>query len=558
MSATNTSQALNKQERLAAWVQFPRRVVLWLIAIAIAQIGLAFMTYLLIAPNLRGNEAGPFSLVNRQPVSNLIGERLPNTLFLLGSSIVCAIPLIAIFTIVALLTHRLETNTGLLGSIFKGLGRGVVFAVSAAPVILWATALISIFVLQLKLGPALVSGPGNSFNPASFFLPLSILVIAPAALTAQSISHILTHTSTTPHRTIIALLHAAGVLLRQVGGILSMAILVEALFGMQGIGSLLIISLTPNDWPVIIGVLSTLTYIVLAGQLAAELFLWLERLQSNAEPVPIVVQPTPWQQTARRAWVVFSLALLLVPVGVLIGGIVTGDKLALTTSLSDSNDPPSAEHPWGTDRLGRDLQARGMRGLLNELGSATVAALITGLISIPFSALAGYLFMRHTWWADSIADVLLLPANAALLIPALPLAAVLIAVQRVFEMGDSGTFIVVALMWVLLPRTSLLLTTLWATPSSPKLRFVAAPIAAWLLTVLIGFGIILSLDALGLGIMPPTPTIGETFSTTTLLAGRTVFMPGLLVLLCAFALYTAADGLIGYFNSKAALALRNT
>lgn len=560
MSDNNAAaDTLNKQERLAAWVQFPRRVLFLLIAVAFVQAALTFMPNLLIAPEFRGNETGPVSLSSGQPVSRLIGDRLPNTLMLLGSTVICAIPLGIIFSVIALLTHRLETRTGPPGSVLKGLGRLSVFALGAAPALVLVTASLWLFVFQLKLGSAVIAGPGGRFNPANLFLPIIILTLAPGALIAQPFSHALTRPQVSPQRAVIfgAVFQALGLLFNQVGGLLSMMVLVETLFAMPGVGNLFTISIVSKDWPVTLGALSLFAYIVLVGQLIAEVFCWLARLQGGATLSSIQNQPTPWRITARRVWVGLSMVLLLLPVGVLFGGAFTNEQLALKTNISDSNQEPSAEYPWGTDRLGRDLQARVMRGLLSELGVAIVAALAACLISLPVSAIAAYLFRRRTWWADSIADVLLLPIGAAWLIPALPLAAIFLAIPSAFA-ERTLSFIIVILVLALLPRATLILATLWRLPSSMQMRFLAAPLAAWLLTALAGFALILSLDALGLGIQPPLPTAGEIFTADNLFAGRALFMPGLLVLMCALALHTAADGLIGYFDSKAALALRNT
>jgi peptide/nickel transport system permease protein len=559
MSETSSPiDTTHEQERLAAWIQFPRCVVLLLLAIALVQAVLAFLPNLLIAPELRGDERGPISLSSGQPVSQLIGDRIPNTLLLLGISFACAIPLIAIFSAIALFVHRLELRAGLLGAVLKGLGRLSVFTLSAAPVLLLATALLWLLVFQLDFGSAVAPGLGDRFNPASLILPVIVLTFAPAALAAQSLSHTLTRSADVSQRASVigAILYTLGVLFSQVGGMSSSLVLVETLLAMRGIGGLFIDSMLRGDWPLILGALSTFAFIVLAGQLIAELFFWLARLQSGSVVASIQAQPTPGRINARRVWVVLSLALLLIPVAVLVSGAFTDEKLALSPSLSDSNQAPSSEHPWGTDRLGRDLQARVMRGLFSELGFAVVAALVACVISVPLSAIAGYLSTLRTWWADSIADVLLLPVSAALLIPALPLAATFLAIPAGID-EQTSSLIIIVLVLVLLPRASLMFATLWSFPASHPMRFLAVPLAVTLLSVLTGFALMLSLDVLGVGIQPPMPTAGEFFNADNLFVERAVLMPGLIVLMACVSLYTAADALIEYFNNKAVLALRN-
>jgi peptide/nickel transport system permease protein len=53
--------------------------------------------------------------------------------------------------------------------------------------------------------------------------------------------------------------------------------------------------------------------------------------------------------------------------------------------------PPSAEHPLGTDHVGRDLLARVVHGARLSLGSTAAAALAAGVLGVTLGMAAGYL-----------------------------------------------------------------------------------------------------------------------------------------------------------------------
>tara|TARA_Y100000588_G_C14212680_1_gene907375 strand:- start:989 stop:1891 length:903 start_codon:yes stop_codon:yes gene_type:complete len=83
------------------------------------------------------------------------------------------------------------------------------------------------------------------------------------------------------------------------------------------------------------------------------------------------------------------------------------------TDLFQRNQPPSLEHPLGTDEIGRDLLARLLQGGRVSLAVALVAALASALIGTAIGIVAGYyggrfdaLLMRFT---DGVISLPLLP-----------------------------------------------------------------------------------------------------------------------------------------------------
>lgn len=67
-------------------------------------------------------------------------------------------------------------------------------------------------------------------------------------------------------------------------------------------------------------------------------------------------------------------------------------------SLRDKFDPPSAEHWFGTDRLGRDVWSRTVHGGRVSLAVGLTAALISTLIGLLFGSLSGY----YGGWIDML------------------------------------------------------------------------------------------------------------------------------------------------------------
>lgn len=67
-------------------------------------------------------------------------------------------------------------------------------------------------------------------------------------------------------------------------------------------------------------------------------------------------------------------------------------------SLRDKFKPPSAEHWFGTDRLGRDVWSRTIHGGRVSLAVGLTAALISTLIGLIFGAVSGY----YGGWIDML------------------------------------------------------------------------------------------------------------------------------------------------------------
>ena len=566
-----------RQEQLATWLQFPRRIVLLLIAFGTAMVLIAalrgpLLGVLDVPPGLGQELDWSASLEVRRQVSELVGEQVPNTLLLLGVALLLALLLALVATLVAVLVHKLEEKTGPPGSILKGLGRLWVFSNAAMPVFCMAMCLIFIFAVRLELLPtggmySLQREPGGLGDRIKhLILPTLTLALFPAALTAQAVAREVTLPRGWggARLWLTGLFKGLGTLLGQIGGLLSAMMLVETAFAWPGIGRLAVNAAMRHDYPVLLGVLGAYAGVILVGRLAAELFRWLERLVR----VPILSprsRPALWRRTARTIWVVVALVLLLIPLGLAAAGLAVGPGAALQPDLRARTAPPSDDHPWGTDVLGRDLRARVLRGGLITMNTVAFVAAAIFLPSILGGALIGFLTSRRTLWAESFADLLLLPADALLFIPAIPSAIVMAMLLHRMADPPQATWAPVGVVCaiVLLPRAVRIYQTLWvAAPEQHKgLTLGLAGQGALLLgSLFAGFGLVTALDFLGFGTQPPLPSLGNILGDAHLYvfsAPARMLSPSIVLWLCTLAFYTAADALVGFFCSKEALARLN-
>jgi peptide/nickel transport system permease protein len=389
-------------------------------------------------------------------------------------------------------------------------------------------------------------------------MPALTLALFPSILTAQAVAREVTlpRERVGGRLWLIGLFKGLGVLAGQVGGVLSATVLVEMIFRWPGIGGWVLQSMANRDYPLLFGLLIVYICLVLVGRLIAELFRWLERLV-RVPALPIQPAPAPW----RRIWLVLTLVLLLAPLALTVSGLLVRPDAAIKQDITSSNKPPSRVHPWGTDDLGRDLQARVLRGGLVTLGVTALVAVIVLLPGLMGGALTGLLASRRVWWAESVADLLLLPADVLLYFP------VVLGAVTIWIVTLSPTFgvkVMLIALLMLLPRAVRVYQALWvAAPGQRKglALGLAGSGALFLGTLFAALGVVTIFDYLGLGaVNPPQPTLGYVLSSAAIsMRARPegLLASGGAIWACALAFYAAADALVGFFHSKEALVRLN-
>ena len=138
---------------------------------------------------------------------------------------------------------------------------------------------------------------------------------------------------------------------------------------------------------------------------------------------------SPWRRMGRRFLqhrlaVVSLLVLILLALASLAAPLVER-ALGINANAADlllRLEPPSAEHPLGTDELGRDLLCRLLYGGRISLAVGLIAAVFSAIIGTAVGLVAGY--------AGGAVDRVLMRVNDAVIaLPLLPLLIVLAAID---------------------------------------------------------------------------------------------------------------------------------
>jgi peptide/nickel transport system permease protein len=179
---------------------------------------------------------------------------------------------------------------------------------------------------------------------------------------------------------------------------------------------------------------------------------------------------------------------------------------------------PTADHPFGTDTIGRDLMVRTFYGGRFSLRIALIVALLTTFIGTVVGAIGGY----FGGTVDTVVNQLI---NLFLIIPALVV--LLVVGVRYAASPNSIAFLLAILLWPTIARVvrglflqykeqEFVLAAKAAGARAPRIMFrhilpnTFGPIVVNA-TLLIGVAIILesTLSFLGVGVQPPTPTLGN-------------------------------------------------
>ena len=407
-------------------------------------------------------------------------------------------------------------------------------------------------------------------------LPCALVAVLPAILTTQALSRELTvnwERSDSARFRIEIYLKGLGVLFGQTAGWLGALVVVETVFFHPGLGSLLVVAVWVGDIPAAFGIVVTMAAIVLGGRLLGELFHWLARLVSAPSVAPMP-EPTLARKTGRRTRVIVTASLLAIPILLFFAGGVVHPILLDTVLDSAVYDPvtgfdiaqarvpgaPGPGHPLGTDVLGRDILSQLMSGSSRTLITAVILTGVIASVALPWGALTGWFIERRTWWSETIADFLMLPLDALLILPIIP-TLMLLAVTH----DHLAIPFILCAGFLLAPRGVRVYQTLWAaTPKDKKWRLRLLPgVGALLLgAAFMALYTILTLEFFGLA--NSRMSLGLMLYTAQASGFFVDFQRWWLTLptvsiawLCLFIFYAAADALVGYFPTKQALVRMN-
>jgi peptide/nickel transport system permease protein len=234
------------------------------------------------------------------------------------------------------------------------------------------------------------------------------------------------------------------------------------------------------------------------------------------------------------------------------------------SSISERLQPPSWQHPFGTDPLGRDLLTRALYGGRISIFVGVVAVLISLVVGVPIGAIAGY----FGGWIDNL---LMRIIDAFLSLPTLLVLILLGAILRdveapIIEKNQVLTiaFVIGLLSWVTVAR---LVRAVFLTFREMEYVLAARALGASNVRIMLGeilpngLGPIIvestlemgwaimeesGLSYLGFGIRPPTPSWGNLLSDAqehlSLHPWLAIF-PGLMIFLTIISVNYIGDGL---------------
>ena len=133
-----------------------------------------------------------------------------------------------------------------------------------------------------------------------------------------------------------------------------------------------------------------------------------------------------WKRFRRHpAAIISSTVLIILILGVILVSFSPYDPEA--SDMSSRLQPPSLQHPMGTDQLGRDLLTRVLYGGRISLFVAFMVVVITLVLGMPIGAIAGY-------FGGTIDNLLMRLTDVALTLPTLLVLILLSAILREMDL----------------------------------------------------------------------------------------------------------------------------
>jgi peptide/nickel transport system permease protein len=293
-------------------------------------------------------------------------------------------------------------------------------------------------------------------------------------------------------------------------------------------------------------------------------------LPDELEAPPLTLRQLTWRRFRRHKMALFGTAMLLLLFVYCFGGaLFVSEEYANYTDTSARLQPPSREHPMGTDTVGRDIMARTIWGGQISLAIGFLAMLVMLVVGVLIGATAGF----YGGWLDS---VLMRFTEAVFVIPQIFL---LLVMARYFSgkipditiLGRtlSGSVVVVVVIigltsWMYLARIVraefislkerefVLAARATGTPTLQVIFGHVLPnsMAPIIVSATLGVaGAIISeayISFLGMGVQPPTATWGnmlERAANYIQSAPWLWFFPGALIVITVLSINFVGDGL---------------
>jgi peptide/nickel transport system permease protein len=117
------------------------------------------------------------------------------------------------------------------------------------------------------------------------------------------------------------------------------------------------------------------------------------------ESPPLTLRQLTWRRFRRHRMAIFGAVMIVLLFAYCFGGaFIVSEQDANRVNTAQRLQPPSAEHPMGTDTVGRDVLARTIYGGQISLIIGLTAMLVELVIGVLVGALSGY----YGGWLDSV------------------------------------------------------------------------------------------------------------------------------------------------------------
>lgn len=255
--------------------------------------------------------------------------------------------------------------------------------------------------------------------------------------------------------------------------------------------------------------------------------------------------------TARIGMVIAGIIIIVA----VVTPLVDPYEPKLDSDLDNARQPPSAEHIFGTDRLGRDIFRRILHGASLSLAVGMVAVATAGITGTLLGLISGY-------FGGTVDMVIMRIMDILLAFPSMLLAIAIVAVRgnglfntiiAISVVGIPGYARLVRSIVLSLREQDFILASRMVGVRTPTIIFrhvLPNSLSPLIVSATMGIGgAILSAAALGflgLGAQPPAPEWGSMISDGVPFLRQTphmVFFPGMAIMLTVLGFNLLGDGL---------------
>ncbi len=117
------------------------------------------------------------------------------------------------------------------------------------------------------------------------------------------------------------------------------------------------------------------------------------------ETPPLSMGQLTWRRFRRHKMAIFGvITLVLILIYAFAGSLIYSEAYSNRTETGNALQPPTREHPFGTDTIGRDILARTIYGGQISIIIGLTAMLVEVIVGVTIGAIAGYFGS----WPDSV------------------------------------------------------------------------------------------------------------------------------------------------------------